>query len=757
MRTSQNQINVYAQSDVDMCLKSASHIPLIALPQSQSSVLTVVLPLTPQQAAATFATTLDLFAINPTGTSPAASGVSTFTSNSSNNNANSQIQCTILAVAVCVGIEVEPQAYCIPAEAVSRTVAGITPVTNGAPGPGDTIRQNATFRHGIDTWLMKIFFARAYSMRVTLGCRFIVLDEALSVTGLCEREQWEGFGTAQTSLIDDFRRANDRLAVNGAPFRIERINSVDAQGGRFPLLPGTVSVQYGAPNLEGSYGGMVRLQQPLLLMNRISFGIQLYVSDDPGAQYFYQRLLAAASSPLVPQFAAAEDGAVLTDIDPALLVGAAPAGGVFVNNYNGGIGIAAVPPGNPVPRDIIEISNVGGVLSGTVLQGISAVASGPIVIPTGTVLTAGATPAAFVALLGPAIAFGPSGVAVGQGGETVVKDGAFVVRFSILGFELAPAQIIEFYQSYSGLWPDDLSDYYLSEGVQAWDKAARMSGLAGVGGFADIKAQVDAAREADKAPRLGRLAQGVCQVASPSGLSLERDRPERRPFLLAPSPNGRMAGPWGPGAVRPFFAGSCPMVIDLFEYAAQVACRNPRLATGILLGQYIPVTYRMQVVFTDPASTAPLGTTLSENLNCDLLVYDLSYSVVRPNYFTGSLFRAQEEVNNTLVPGITCELELQGCPRLQLVQPGTDMELALRPSPLPLRMPRPFFVSGDATFYIRLTLARAVAPAEIPLQVNMLVSGYQFIRGLWTNWSTDRYNEYLSSRLGARYVALAED
>ncbi len=198
------------------------------------------------------------------------------------------------------------------------------------------------------------------------------------------------------------------------------------------------------------------------------------------------------------------------------------------------------------------------------------------------------------------------------------------------------------------------------------------------------------------------------------------------------------------------------MLVEHIELAATFAHRLPRVAFALLSGDWKPTSYTMRADIPNANSDQLITTELPEEISCDLLVCDWVYSVLRRSYNVGSLFRGQEEVNNTLIPGLALQLVLKDCPDTIVSDNATPIEHILRPSPLPLRMCRPFFLSRNASVAAQITVLRDIDPAELPMSVYMTVVGYRLVCGLWQTARPEQVEIYLKAWLGDRYIKQAD-
>ena len=199
---------------------------------------------------------------------------------------------------------------------------------------------------------------------------------------------------------------------------------------------------------------------------------------------------------------------------------------------------------------------------------------------------------------------------------------------------------------------------------------------------------------------------------------------------------------------------------DFDAFACQYAARRPRLACAFLAGDYVPVVYTLKVSFptVSTETSGAIEVFNPEMVSCDLLICDMAYSVERPKYNVGSLFRSQEEVENEKIPGIGIELQLNYCPEVLVSLEDTPINLVLRPSVVCCKKPcRPFLLPYDTNIIARVTLIRDVSLTELPIDLTIAFTGFRVLPNDWRRRSDEEVEDYLAFRLEGKYVRRSSD
>lgn len=365
----------------------------------------------------------------------------------SDNRRANLIDCPFLACALCTDIDTDPDAYELTGTAVPIPSGSVpTPALGPAPGPSDPGRP-ATFRHGIDAWLAKYYFEKAFRARMTLACDFILFDLAMAVLGLCNDDEFNGAGNLLAGAHQDIYRANVHAkAIGQTEYFVPQtaVGPCSPGGAPIPLPEPLAAAMLGSWNFDGSYGGRYPFPKRFPILQLMPFGISYYI--DRGSGPFYQRFLDALSLPdpnnlvYAPEFmdTMAENIVVVTVQAGFAITPAIP-------------GAVAILPGGLLPTAAFGTgTSATGALQITTLVDLSIVPIGggaTVTVPAGTVI---GTTGLVSGIALPVVAIASTPIAVGWGDSRLYKDFIWRLRTCLCGFKFAPESCFAWFNLFSG-------------------------------------------------------------------------------------------------------------------------------------------------------------------------------------------------------------------------------------------------------------------------------------------------------------------
>ncbi len=489
---------------------------VVPLPRCETSQKVGELPMTRAQLEQFFASEMPLFPFGVTNGAVAsgavgASGVTSglgFT-NTASVAGGSGLLCPLLVMGMQFFFDGELDVYSL-AGVTEINAPGPTPGEDTPPQAGET-RHQGVFEFGRHILRAKKYFLEAYSYRMTVGCKTVLMADRMRNIGFCESEEVEGCGTAMMCPHEDILRANIIAINNGFTKVFFPYLAVDEGTGDFALPTPVVPAQRIGLRNKGCLNGLRKLPYPFLITRDTIFSAEFIVEDSIG-EYFRQRLIDTLTQEATPQPYAAGYTDPLVDTDGTLTLGPA-ATALTVPDYFGQGQNLVITAGQQIPADVLYLSaGPGGVFTVHVLQQITGVAPITGLAPggapiTGTLAALSALGGSLALALG-AITASATGAAIGQATVDVCKGGTFSFGVIFCGVDFTLQQCIDFGGSY-GLGMPQV--YWEAASVAMGQAGANLSTrggyLAGAESPQDIISKIEAARRgAGHPPQLQGLA-----------------------------------------------------------------------------------------------------------------------------------------------------------------------------------------------------------------------------------------------------------
>lgn len=170
--------------------------------------------------------------------------------------------------------------------------------------------------------------------------------------------------------------------------------------------------------------------------------------------------------------------------------------------------------------------------------------------------------------------------------------------------------------------------------------------------------------------------------------------------------------------------------LPIAEDIRTIALINPQLAYMILNGGGLfPTQYKIKVSFETATVDQTLFGQLTERLYNPTWIKEVSYTVRRPQYAMGSLFKTQSDYFTTKQPYVDVRVQITGANRINV---PTEFFVPLESLPL-LAQKKLWTVPEDGNVLIDFNLKRQLSVAdglkETPYEVDVTLNCLEIIKG----------------------------
>jgi hypothetical protein len=163
------------------------------------------------------------------------------------------------------------------------------------------------------------------------------------------------------------------------------------------------------------------------------------------------------------------------------------------------------------------------------------------------------------------------------------------------------------------------------------------------------------------------------------------------------------------------------------EDIRSIALINPQLAYMILNGAGLFSTqYEISVTYETVTVDQVLHGQLTERLYNPTWVKEIGYTVRRPDFAEGSVFKAQSDYYTTMQPSVDVRVNITGSNRLNVPMPQGFIPLEQLPK---LAQDKLWTLPEDANVEIDFQLRRTLADTEVPYEVDVVLSCLEIIQG----------------------------
>jgi hypothetical protein len=349
------------------------------------------------------------------------------------------LRCPFIPKALCIALDADAYAYTLPVAEVAAGGDSIPPYVapDGPTNPESItgrLRDNAIFRHGVFTNLMKQFILMSMGIRVEFNCDNIVVDQPMRVVGVQSSNiVCEGTQSIDTPL-EDLRNLNCQLQNINSEVRYLPIDN--AQGScDTDVLGAAFSAQVTAVPNNCSAGGDGCVALPCVPLMP-GMGIDIILYTQPGQEQSRDDLLRQACTDFINPGCDLPTDILATNLS-ILWRGVAP---LWILH---GDSLTEVGTNQPIPLDLLSVEQTVPGVPGTFTVSTK--------FPSQTAVTfTGPDIAVGTLLTQPAqVTVSHTQYTVGSSQQKVINHGRLQLTFNVHGCYIKRSDLMSYFTKYA--------------------------------------------------------------------------------------------------------------------------------------------------------------------------------------------------------------------------------------------------------------------------------------------------------------------